>query len=229
MTFETLALIIGAAIIPLFIIARLIIKILKFKKSYTVDAVIIGYKKSNVMPIFNSFKPLTGFYPIIKYSNEGEEITSIVKSLSLIMKKNTQLKIRLTKDSRYLSTDFSFEVFAFGIFGLVLMVSTIGSAFIGQYIITLIIAITVAFTFLLYDQHKNLGTLQDTLIILTPVKCPDKYEDMTEDYFKKIEESDIVSYEEAIAYSYNKNKKSQKIQYLIATLLIAYISYNLLS
>ncbi len=202
---------------------------MKFKKSYTVNAVIIGYKKSNVMPIFNSFKPLTGFYPIIKYSKEGEEITSIVKNLSLIVKKNTQLKIRLTKDNQYISADFSFDVFAFGISGLILMVATIGSAFIGQYIITLIIAITVAFTCLLYDQHKNLGTLQDTLIILTPVKCPDRYKDMTEDYFKKIEESDIASYEEAIAYSYHKNQKSKKIQYLMTLLLTAYILYNLFS
>ena len=146
MTLETLALIIGTAIVLLFFIARLIIKIMKFKKSYTVDAVIIGYKKSNVIPILNSFKPLTGFYPIIKYSKEGKEITSIVKNLSLIVKINTRLKIRLTKDNRYISADFSFDVFAFGISGLVLMVGTIGSALIGQYIITLIIAITVAFT-----------------------------------------------------------------------------------
>ena len=226
MTFETLALIIGAAIVPLFFIASFIKKILKFNESFTVNAIVIGYKKSNSIPIFNNHKPLTKFWPIITFTKNDKEITSTIKNISLLISVNSSINIRLTKDNKYLPIDFFFDIFTLGFCGLVLMIIFLGSSFVGQYVLILVLATIVALIFLLYDQHKNLGTLQDALMYVSP-KCPENYEDLTENDFKKIEESDLVTYEEAMAHYYHQNKKSEKRLYpLIAIGIVAAIAYK---
>ena len=58
-------------------------------------------------------------------------------------------------------------------------------------------------------------------------KRPKNYEELTEDDFKRIEESDLVSYEEAMAHYYHRNKQSEKWLYpLIIVGIIALIFYK---
>lgn len=61
-----------------------------------------------------------------------------------------------------------------------------------------------------------------------PSKRPKNYKNMTEDYFKEIEESELVTCAEARAYHYHQCKKSDKWIYIILAIIAALIAYKLL-
>ncbi|MDH5722578.1 MAG: hypothetical protein OEY94_04560 [Alphaproteobacteria bacterium] len=221
MTFELLVLI---AIIACALIAFFYCSFQSFntwRKAILVDAEIIGYKWSQLPGrIYIMTSPVTGFWPIIQYKIEDQVVRAPIKNISLLIPVRTHIKVRITNKNSHAKMGFLSGASIFGllVIGIFYKIMSIDIFPFGWSLGLIVLAIPLM---KLLNDYKNLGTLQDTLIILTPAKRPKNYEEMTEADFKRIEESDLVSYEEAMAHYYHRNKKSEKWVYTLIAIVIA--------
>ena len=219
MTFETSALI---ALCEIMLSIAILYRIKLWCNSICVEADILGYKwfKNN---------KTTGFSPVIAFKNNENSMKTPIHELNLLIPER-KLRLRLSKNlKRSVKTNITHLIF---LLTLLLFVSYTLGAPINQnnnnILLLIIVFYAASITFGLAINFKNTGQLN--IMSFMPIsKRPENYEELNEDYFKRIEESDLVTYEEAMAHYYHQNKKSEKWLYpLIAIGIVAIIAYKIL-
>lgn len=217
MTFETPALI-AFCIIVLF--AAILYRIRQWYNSICVETNILGYKwyKKN---------KITGFSPVVEFENDGGNIKVPVRELNLLIPER-KVQLRISKSFEYsVKTDVTHLIF---LLTLILFISYTIYAPNGQnsgnLLLFIVMSYVIALIFKLVRNIKNIGRA-NIMFFMPASKRPEHYEKMTEDDFKKIEERDLVTYEEAMAHYYHNNKKSEKWLYPIAIAVVLYLLYRI--
>ncbi len=227
MTFEILVLI---TITACFLIAFLYLSfksLNNWRNSSLIQAEIIGYKWSKLPARkYKTTNPITGFWPIIQYKTENQTVRATIKNISLLIPEKTRIKVRMADKNNHVKMEFLYSILLLGLLAVGILYKTV---FIDILFPAWFLGLIFAIFIYLRDNYNNFGTLQDTFKYISP-QCPDNYESLNKDYFEKIEESDLVTYEEAMAHYYHQNKKSEKWLYpLIAIGLALMIAYKILS
>ncbi|MDH5722579.1 MAG: hypothetical protein OEY94_04565 [Alphaproteobacteria bacterium] len=224
MTFELLGLILFCIIL---LLSALIKKYRQWQKSSSIDAKIIGYKYSSIESLFLTIS--TNFLPVIEYKNNNREVISPIKNLNILVPDDRIIKLRLSADKLYcLKANFMHFIFL-----IVVLIFALTSLYMPKYeivhyfLMASVFFYGVAIIIYIKDNLKRYGTLQNLLFFI-PSRRPENYEEMTEADFKRIEESDLVSYEEAMAHYYHRNKKSEKWIFLLSILVAGYLLYKIL-
>lgn len=111
MDIEAIQLVILLAVVPSVLITTLIRKILALKDSYNVDATIIGYRHPNHTNTYKTegtANTSIGFWPVVTYTKNEEEITTKIENLSLSLPEGSKVRLRLANNkNRYVPNDGS--------------------------------------------------------------------------------------------------------------------------
>mgnify|MGYP003625451301 CR=1 FL=1 len=199
-------------------------------KSPLRNATIIGYRYSR-KPFWATIYMPTRFWPVITYDEPqyGENVA--VKSLNLLIPENHKIKLRMHKER--FSHFFIFvdvlllhyvATIMFALFFLDLLETL---APIGYFIVFSIFGLSLTH-FALHDwlMRKQLGTKQALHENIKSEK-PENYENYTELDFTRIENAELVTYQEAMAHYYKESKymRTSWLQNLYLCAIAVFILY----
>jgi hypothetical protein len=202
-------------------------------KSPLRNATIIGYRYTK-KPFWTTIYMPTRFWPVIAYDDPQYGANIILKSLSLLIPNNHKIQLRMHKE-QFFQFQINIEILSLYLllltmnprffFGTAQASAPLGNlAFVG--ISGLLLAYTSIYIRL---KKKHLATIQVSHCNIESIK-PENYEAYTKQDFTRIENAELVTYQDAMAHYYKENKymRAYWLQFsLIASFLIWAIYYFL--
>lgn len=218
-----------------------------WRKAESVQAKVVGYKfyKSWRAPFrLNNFTNMISYFvPIITYDKNGVEHTTTLKNIVLATKIGETVTIKLNTDIHMSLLFFGKATLAFALFGFpaATIIATTPSEelldpenkfmtfFLDSYpmVITALImsfSAAIVFCFAIFSEAKKLNPRSK--VKWRNVQKPPKFlKNYSTDDFKTIESQDIVSFEDMMAYNYNRNSRPKMVipSLLFIILIIWYL------